>query len=191
MDASDPMIWPVHTRSPHFAQHSINLIDCQDGVLDFRNLNFWNSRKEQTTVIYHRCLLIFGDAETTWITTQYIYDTTMTFPCNVRCSLKRCLIRHASCVSLLVMAGRKGEGTLCAARCRVGAVAGHSALRLVPAFRVGGHFLVRSFSACACLGLLSSVHLCLRCQLWASWQSPLTSASAIGDLTAIALPPAA
>lgn len=108
--ASDPTAWPVGTEYPHFAQDSVNLIDCQGGVLDFRNLD-WRQTMEQATVMYHRCFLIWGDTDTTWITTQYIYDTTMVFPCNVRASLNACPKLHASCMSLLVLAGWEGKGT--------------------------------------------------------------------------------
>ena len=105
MENSDPIVWPSGTLYPNFPNHSINLLDCQGGVLDLRNLNSTRTLEYGTTVFY-RCLIIYGDSNGSWISTQYFYDTTSIFPCNVCCSLHAYPRIHALCASVTVVVSR-------------------------------------------------------------------------------------
>ena len=86
MEPSDPIVWPLFRFGQHFSRGSINVVDCQDGILDLRKLTFALTM-EMTTLIFNRCLVIYGDLEAPWTSYTYLYDTTLSYPCNVRCSL--------------------------------------------------------------------------------------------------------
>ena len=75
---SDAVFWPSGTSPPRFVQNSINLVDCQGGVLDVRILTF-DQTLEHATLILYRCLVIYPDAKSSWVSTQYFYDSTGIF----------------------------------------------------------------------------------------------------------------
>ena len=100
LEPSDPIFWPLGTGYPHFPPGSINVVDCQDGTIDFRNRNL-DLTMEYGTLILSRCLAIYGDMEAPWVSTSFLYDTTQVYPCNVCCSLNlhACAVRATTCCS--------------------------------------------------------------------------------------------
>ena len=85
LEPSDPVVWPEGTGALHLAQGSVNMIDCQDGVLDLRNRNL-NLTLEHATMSFYRCNVVFPDMFKPWTDLTYWYDATGIFPCNVRFS---------------------------------------------------------------------------------------------------------
>ena len=63
---------------------SVNMIDCQNGVLDLRNKNIVET-STSATLFYFRCSVIFPDWQNEWAGTTYWYDVENIWPCNVRC----------------------------------------------------------------------------------------------------------
>jgi hypothetical protein len=82
-DPSNPIVWPVGTDEYFFPAGTVNVVDCQDQLLDLRNRDH-SFPIEFVTNVYWRCRCIFNDREKPWATVEYWIDSSGMFPCNVR-----------------------------------------------------------------------------------------------------------
>ena len=98
LETSDPIVWPAGTGAGLLAPGSVNMFDCQNGILALRNRNFV-LETQFGTILYYRCNVIFPDMHEVWTTTTYWYDATGIFPCNVRCTPHLLLISVLTCCS--------------------------------------------------------------------------------------------
>jgi hypothetical protein len=83
VDPSNPIVWPVGTDEYFFPAGTVNVMDCQDQLLDLRNRDH-SFPIEFVTNVYWRCRCIFNDREKPWATVEYWIDSSGMFPCNVR-----------------------------------------------------------------------------------------------------------
>ena len=78
-----PVVWPAATFAPRFAPGSVNLIYCQDQVLDLRN---WpaDADSEEAILITYRCRELYADHLNFIAKTVLKYSCTFHMPCDVR-----------------------------------------------------------------------------------------------------------